>query len=133
MAVPAARGGWPIAQPGKPGRTAALALAHEAWPSTQATANPGQPLAMVHCAPRTPTRPAAECAIDLLQQRGFSFIGRDPVGLPCYRSPSGALLISVGSCRALAYAPVGGRYQVIASSRTAALVCRITVPAKPVS
>lgn len=67
-------------------------------------------------------------AINLLRQRGFSYVGPDPVGLPCYRSPSGALLIGVGSCRSLAYARVDGRLQVIAAARTTALVCRITVP-----
>jgi hypothetical protein len=64
-------------------------------------------------------------AIKLLLERGFVHLGEDPTGLPCFRSPSGAVLISVGSCRALAYANVGGRLQVVAAARTAALVCRI--------
>jgi len=86
------------------------------------------PLTLVHSAPETPTRTTFVRAIELLQRRGFTYIGHDPVGLPCYRSPSGALLIAVGSCRSLAYAPVGGKLQVVAAARTAALVCRITVP-----
>ncbi|SPE29335.1 hypothetical protein SBBP1_50045 [Burkholderiales bacterium] len=64
-------------------------------------------------------------AIKLLLDRGFVPLGDDPVGLPCFRSPSGAVLIAVGSCRSLAYANVGGRLQVVAAARTAALVCRI--------
>ncbi len=64
-------------------------------------------------------------AIEILTDRGFVFIGQDPLGLPCYRSPSGAMLIGVGSCRSLAYRKVGGRLQVIAAARTATLVCRI--------
>lgn len=64
-------------------------------------------------------------AIDILRQRGFTYLGVDPLGLPCYRSPSGALLIGVGSCRSLAYAAVDGRLQVVAAARTAALLCRI--------
>ncbi len=86
------------------------------------------PLTLVHSAPDTPTRTTFVRAIELLQRRGFTYIGHDPVGLPCYRSPSGALLIAVGSCRSLAYAPVSGKLQVVAAARTAALVCRITVP-----
>lgn len=67
-------------------------------------------------------------AIRLLMNRGFIYLGEDPIGLPCYRSPSGAILIAVGSCRALAYADVGGRLQVVAAVRTAVLVCRIGPP-----
>jgi hypothetical protein len=85
-------------------------------------------LAVVHSAPDVPSRSLRERAIELLQERGFRYIGPDPVGLPCYRSPSGVLLIAVGSCRCLAYAPVDGRLQVVTASRTAALVCRITLP-----
>jgi len=86
------------------------------------------PLAMVHSVPAMPSGSIRERAIELLLQRGFRYIGPDPVGLPCYRSPSGVLLIAVGSCRCLAYAPVEGKLQVVTASRTAALICRITVP-----
>lgn len=64
-------------------------------------------------------------AIELLLDRGFKHIGQDPMGLPCFRSPSGALLIGVGGCRSLAYAMMGGRLQVVAAARTEALICRI--------
>lgn len=86
------------------------------------------PLAVVHSGPALPGPSIRERAIELLEARGFRYIGPDPVGLPCYRSPSGVLLIAVGSCRCLAYAPVDGRLQVVTASRTAALVCRITLP-----
>jgi len=75
--------------------------------------------------PTLGARTTMALAIEILQERGFVFIGKDPVGLPCYRSPSGALLIGVGSCRSLAYAMVGDRLQIIAAARTATLVCRI--------
>jgi len=64
-------------------------------------------------------------AIVVLLQRKFVYVGEDSLGLPCFRSPSGAMLISVGSCRCLAYAKVGTRLQVIAAARTLALLCRI--------
>ena len=70
-------------------------------------------------------------AVKLLTQRGFVYAGEDAVGLPCFRSPSGAILIGVGSCRCLAYAKVQGRLQVVAAARTAALLCRIDVEAQP--
>ncbi len=77
-------------------------------------------------------------AVKLLTQRGFVYAGEDAVGLPCFRSPSGAILIGVGSCRCLAYAKVQGRLQVVAAARTAALLCRIdgeaqSVPARAIS
>ena len=71
-------------------------------------------------------------AIQLLRERGFVYAGEDSVGLPCYRSRSGAMLIGVGSCRSLAYAMVEGRLQVVAASRTLALLCRIVPDALPV-
>jgi hypothetical protein len=74
-------------------------------------------------------RATRQRAIELLLGRGFIHLGDDPVGLPCYRSPSGAVLIAVGTCRSLAYAMMGGRLQVVAAARTAALVCRIAPPA----
>jgi hypothetical protein len=80
----------------------------------------------------TSTQATLASAIELLQKRGFAYVGRDPIGLPCYQSPSGVLVVAVGSCRTLAYAPVGGRFEVIASSRTETLVCRITLPGGPV-
>jgi hypothetical protein len=64
-------------------------------------------------------------AIGMLVQRGYSYVGEDSMGLPCYRSRSGAMLIGVGSCRCLAYAKVDGRLQVVAAARTLALLCRI--------
>jgi hypothetical protein len=64
-------------------------------------------------------------AIGLLLQRGYAYAGEDSMGLPCYRSRSGAMLIGVGSCRCLAYAKVDGRLQVVAAARTLALLCRI--------
>jgi hypothetical protein len=64
-------------------------------------------------------------AIGLLLQRGYVYAGEDSMGLPCYRSRSGAMLIGVGSCRCLAYAKVDGRLQVVAAARTLALLCRI--------
>lgn len=64
-------------------------------------------------------------AITLLLQRGYVYVGEDSVGLPCFRSRSGAMLIGVGSCRCLAYAKVDGRLQVVAAARTLALLCRI--------
>jgi hypothetical protein len=64
-------------------------------------------------------------AIRVLLARGFVYAGEDSVGLPCYRSRSGAILIGVGSCRCLAYAAVQGRLQVVAAARTLALLCRI--------
>lgn len=64
-------------------------------------------------------------AIGLLLQRGYVFAGEDSMGLPCFRSRSGAMLIGVGSCRCLAYAKVDGRLQVVAAARTLALLCRI--------
>jgi hypothetical protein len=67
-------------------------------------------------------------AADLLCQKGFSYIGEDPVGLPCYRSPSGTLLVSIGSCRSLAYVQVNGKAQLVAAARTSTLACRITLP-----
>ncbi len=70
-------------------------------------------------------------AVKLLCERGFVYAGEDAVGLPCFRSPSGAILIGVGSCRCLAYAKVQGRLQVVAAARTAALLCRIDVDARP--
>jgi hypothetical protein len=97
-------------------------------PPADAPPRPAPALSIVHSQPYAETRPLLERAIDLLLRRGFAYIGHDPVGLPCYRSPSGVLLIAVGSCRSLAYAAVGGRLQVVAAARTAALVCRITVP-----
>jgi hypothetical protein len=98
-----------------------------AW-SVARSDEPAQPdwaARQVRPAPR-PGR-TLESAIEMLQKRGFAFIGSDRNGLPCYRSPSGALLISIGSCRTLAYAPVGGRFEVIATAHTAALVSRITL------
>jgi hypothetical protein len=94
----------------------------------RAPARPGQGLALVHSSPDASSRTTFARAVELLQERGFKYIGDDPVGLPCYRSPSGALLIAVGSCRSLAYAMVEGKLQVVAAARTAALVCRITLP-----
>ena len=64
-------------------------------------------------------------AIGLLLQRGYVYAGEDSMGLPCYRSRSGAMLIGIGSCRCLAYAKVDGRLQVVAAARTLALLCRI--------
>lgn len=64
-------------------------------------------------------------AVRLLLDRGFSYAGEDALGLPCYRSRSGAMLIGVGSCRCLAYANVQGRLQVVAAARTLSLLCRI--------
>ncbi len=64
-------------------------------------------------------------AIRVLVARGFVYVGEDSVGLPCYRSRSGAILIGVGSCRCLAYAAVHGRLQVVAAARTLSLLCRI--------
>ena len=64
-------------------------------------------------------------AVRVLLGRGFSYVGQDSVGLPCYRSRSGAILIGVGSCRCLAYAAVNGKLQVVAAARTLALLCRI--------
>jgi hypothetical protein len=75
--------------------------------------------------PALGTRTIVALAIELLMDRGFIHLGDDPVGLPCYRSPSGALLVGVGSCRSLAYTKVDGRLQVIAAARTATLICRI--------
>jgi hypothetical protein len=69
-------------------------------------------------------------AISLLLQRGYVYVGEDSVGLPCFRSRSGAMLIGVGSCRCLAYAKVDGRLQVVAAARTLALLCRIA-PEQP--
>lgn len=86
------------------------------------------PLASVHDALTVRMRTTLAGAIGMLLERGFTFIGLDPVGLPCYRSSSGALLIAVGSCRSLAYAPVDGKLQVVAAARTTALVCRIKAP-----
>ncbi len=68
-------------------------------------------------------------AIELLLGRGFLHLGEDPMGLPCYRSPSGTVLIAVGSCRTIAYTKVGGRLRVVAAVRTAVMVCRIVSPA----
>ncbi len=72
-------------------------------------------------------------AIRVLLERGFVYIGEDSVGLPCFRSRSGAVLIGVGSCRCLAYAAVQGRLQVVAAARTLALLCRIgaEIPDEP--
>jgi hypothetical protein len=64
-------------------------------------------------------------AIEMLVQRGYVYAGADSMGLPCFRSRSGAMLIGVGSCRCLAYAKVDGRLQVVAAARTLALLCRI--------
>lgn len=116
-------------------------LAHEVWPAVTsreqvpqpaARDKTARPLSLVSQATGASSQATTVgVAIDLLRQRGFVYIGQDPVGLPCYRSPSGALLIGIGSCRSLAYAPVDGRLQVIAAARTSALVCRITLPAEP--
>jgi hypothetical protein len=76
-------------------------------------------------------RMTRHAAIMVLLQRGFAYVGEDSLGLPCFRSRSGAMLISVGSCRCLAYAKVGARLQVIAAARTLALLCRIC-PEDPV-
>lgn len=65
-------------------------------------------------------------AITVLLQRGYSYVGEDSLGLPCFRSRSGAMLIAVGSCRCLAYGKVAGRLQVIATARTLALLCRVS-------
>jgi hypothetical protein len=70
-------------------------------------------------------RTVVSLAMEILADRGFTCIGEDPVGLPLYRSPTGALLIGVGSCRSLAYTKVDGRLQVVAAARTATLICRI--------
>jgi|GEM_PF-7063758 len=69
-------------------------------------------------------------AIELLLARGFVLAGKDAMGLPCYRSPSGSALIAVGSCRCLAYSKVGGRLRVVAAAKTSVLVCRITSPGR---
>jgi len=67
-------------------------------------------------------------AIAALTARGFCEIGVDGSGLRLFKSVSGALLIGVGSCRSLAYAPKGpdGCLQLVAASRTPALICRLT-------
>ncbi len=86
--------------------------------------------------PATHPRAVRHQAITLLLQRGYVYVGEDSVGLPCFRSRSGAMLIGVGSCRCLAYAKVDGRLQVVAAARTLALLCRIgpdTDPAGAVS
>jgi len=72
--------------------------------------------------------PVKERAIQALSACGFQEIGRDGSGLRLFESPSGGLLIGVGSCRSLAYSPTGpgGRLQLVAASRTPALLCRIT-------
>jgi len=75
-----------------------------------------------------------ERAIRALTANGFREIGVDGSGLRLFKSTSGALLIGVGSCRCLAYSPTGpdGRLQLVAASRTAALLCRIaTIDATP--
>jgi len=64
-------------------------------------------------------------AMEFLASRGFVRIGEDAMGLPCFRSPSRALLISIGSCRSLAYVEIAGVMQVVAAARTAVLACRI--------
>jgi len=83
-------------------------------------------------APDANPRMTRHQAISVLLQRRFVYVGEDTLGLPCFRSPSGAMLISVGSCRCLAYAKVGARLQVIAAARTLALLCRIC-PEDPAS
>ena len=67
-------------------------------------------------------------AITALMACGFREIGVDGSGLRLFKSVSGALLIGVGSCRSLAYSPTGpgGRLQLVAASRTPALIYRIT-------
>lgn len=122
-------GPWFVTLPGAEEAGAKAVLAPTPSVAPETTAAPArQWLSIVHEGPGAPSRPIIERAIELLQERGFTYLGHDPVGLPCYRSPSGALLIAVGSCRSLAYAQVGGRLQVVAAARTAALVCRITLP-----
>ncbi len=68
-----------------------------------------------------------QSAIGALIACGFREIGFDGSGLPLLKSRSGSLLISVGSCRSLAYSPTaaGGRLQLVATTRTAALLCRV--------
>jgi len=68
-------------------------------------------------------------AMEFLVSRGFVRIGEDAMGLPCFRSPSRALLISIGSCRSLAYVEIGGTLRVVAAARTSVLACRIAGPA----
>lgn len=75
--------------------------------------------------PEAHPRATRHQAIMVLLQRGFIYVGEDSLGLPCFRSRSGAMLIAVGSCRCLAYAKVEGRLQVVAAARTLALLCRI--------
>ena len=75
--------------------------------------------------PETNPRLTRNQAIMVLLQRGFIYVGEDSLGLPCFRSRSGAMLIAVGSCRCLAYAKVGDRLQVVATARTLSLLCRI--------
>jgi len=81
--------------------------------------------------PATHPRAVRHQAITLLLQRGYVYVGEDSVGLPCFRSRSGAMLIGVGSCRCLAYAKVDGRLQVVAAARTLALLCRIAPETGP--
>jgi len=63
--------------------------------------------------------------VQLLCARRFAYAGEDAMGLPCFRSPTGAILIAVGSTRCLAYAKVMGKLQVVAAARTTAILCRI--------
>lgn len=66
-------------------------------------------------------------AIKALVACGFHEIGVDGSGLRLLKSASGTLLIGVGSCRSLAYSPTGpgGHLQLVATSRTPALLRRI--------
>jgi hypothetical protein len=66
-------------------------------------------------------------AISALAARGYRKIGVDGNGLPLFKSAAGGPLIGVGSCRSLAYSQTGsgGRLQLVATSRTAALAYRV--------
>lgn len=67
-------------------------------------------------------------AIQALAACGFREIGTDGSGLRLLCSATGAVFIGVGSCRSLAYSPVGpgGRLQLVAARQTVALIDRIT-------
>lgn len=75
--------------------------------------------------PRALARTPRAQAVQLLSERRFAYAGEDAMGLPCFRSPTGAILIAVGSTRCLAYAKVQGKLQVVAAARTTSLLCRI--------
>jgi len=80
-------------------------------------------------APPPPALPVARSpraqVVQMLSARRFVYAGEDAMGLPCFRSPTGAILIAVGSTRCLAYAKVRGKLQVVAAARTTAILCRI--------